>query len=301
MSVIIPAYRAEHRICVALESLRQQDFEGPVEVIVVASGADGSGSLVRRLYPEVQVAEFPTRVWPGSARNVGVRMARGDVIAFMSADTCASRSWLADRVQLHAAGFDLVGGSILNGTPTHLVGTAGYLLEYSGLLPLDDLLRDQVIPHALSFRRAVFERLGEYSEDTRTGEDTLFNKRCLESGMTIAFAPQAGLTHDNITSVKGMIGHAIDHGRGLAQCVERHGFASSIGTMDQGLITAGWRMLVGYPVLGMSARLRRFARFAPRQLPALLTLMPLIWIALLATGVGAYIHYLKVRQRHSPA
>jgi hypothetical protein len=179
-------------------------------------------------------------------------------------------------------------GGEANGTPTSLVGTAGYLLEYSALLPIQRLLRKQDIPHAVLFRRAAFDSVGQYPEDTLSGEDTLFNRRCVRAGLSVGYAPRAGLAHRNLTSVRELLAHARAHGRGLAQCVDRYGLGSVIGAPNQALATGAARMLVLYPLLGIWTKVKRMARFAPRRLPQLIGLSPLIFAALVATGWGAW-------------
>jgi hypothetical protein len=290
-TVVIPAYRARAEISEALRSLAGQTFREPFETIVVASGEEGCADYFRRWHPAVRVIESSERLWPGSARNIGVRAAQGEVIAFMPADAIASPRWLAARMAAHDAGAALVGGSIISGAGWHPVRWAEYLLEYSALMPRKRLLREQTIPHALSFKRSVFEQVGLYPEDTETGEDTLLNRRCIDARLELAFAPEAGLIHFGNRSPVGMWQHARAHGRGLAQCVDAHGLPSAIGSMDQAPAAAAWKMLVAYPAAGMRAKLARLLRFSPAMLPLFLALCPLISAGMIATGVGAWSHY----------
>lgn len=275
-SIVIPAFNARPLIGQALESLYAQELDAPFEIVVVASGGDDCAAYLREHHPSVRVHPSEEQMFPGPARNAGVRMATGEVIAFASADTRAAPNWLAERLRVHHAGCDLVGGSILNGTPRSWIGTAGYLMEYSALLPVEALLRQQDVAHALSFKRSVFERVGEYPEDIATGEDTIFNQRCLAAGLRLGFAPQAGLYHDNPKDLNEFLRHAAAHGRGLAQCIERYGLATSFSGADvwsvRGRVAAAFR----YTTLALRAKYQRVARFAPRSLPALVACTPLI-------------------------
>jgi GT2 family glycosyltransferase len=290
-SVVIPAYRARAQIDGALDSLAAQTFHGEFETIVVVSGNDGCAEYLEEDHPTVRVLNSRERLWPGRARNLGVRAAQGEVIAFMPADARATRNWLEARIAVHDRGADLVGGSILNGDPRHPVACAEYLLEYSALLPVMGLLEAQTIPHAVSFRRSVFDRVGFYPEDTTTGEDTLFNRRCVEAGLQVAYAPEAGLFHSGNRSLGALCRHAHAHGRGLVQCMAHHGLASAIGPLDQSLGRAGWNSLVGYPSAGMRAKVARLARYSPRTLVPFLVVSPLVAVGLLATGIGAFSQY----------
>jgi glycosyltransferase involved in cell wall biosynthesis len=275
-SVVIPAFNARDLIGQALEALYAQELAAPFEIIVVASGGDDCADYLREHHSSVRVHHSVDRMFPGPARNAGVRMAIGEVIAFASADTRAEPRWLSERLRLHREGCDLVGGSILNGTPKSWIGTAGYLMEYSALLPVEALLRQQDVAHALSFRHSVFELVGEYPEDIATGEDTIFNQRCLAAGLRLGFASQAGLYHDNPRHLGEFLRHAAGHGRGLAQCIERYELATSFSGADawsvRGRVAATFR----YTALALAAKYRRIARYAPRFLPALLACTPLI-------------------------
>lgn len=273
---MIPAFNARGLIGQALESLYAQELDAPFEIIVVASGTDNCADYLREHHSSVRVHHSLDRILPGPARNVGVRMAIGEVIAFASADTRAEPHWLSERLRLHRAGCDLVGGSILNGTPKSWIGTAGYLMEYSALLPVEALLRDQDVAHALSFRRSVFELVGEYPEDIATGEDTIFNQRCLAAGLRLGFAPHAGLFHDNPKHLGEFLHHAAAHGRGLAQCIERYELETSFSGADAWSVWGRVAATFKYTGLALAAKYRRVARHAPRFLPVLVACTPLI-------------------------
>jgi glycosyltransferase involved in cell wall biosynthesis len=292
-SVIIPAYRAAPQLDVALRSLERQSYSGAFEVLVINSGGLTYEYRAERPNMAVRILDFEERLWPGAARNAGLHAARGEIIAFMPADALAARSWLAERIAAHEDGADLVGGAILNGRPHNFIATAEYLLEYSALMPNASLLREQGIPHALSFKSRVFDVVGAYPEETTTGEDTIFNGRCLDAGLKVAFAPKAGLAHLGSKSLGEMYRHAFAHGVGLMQCVETFGLKSSVGSPEQNLGAAAFRMLVVYPVAGLIAKFRRLARFAPGCLPGYFALLPLIFSAQVATGAGALFEYYR--------
>jgi hypothetical protein len=172
-------------------------------------------------------------------------------------------------------------------------------MEYSALLPVEALLRQQDVAHALSFKRSVFEIVGEYPEDITTGEDTIFNQRCLAGGLRLGFAPRAGLYHDNPRALGEFLRHAAAHGRGLAQCIERYGLATSFSDAN---VWSRWGRLAAtsrYTALALAAKYRRVARYAPRFLPALLVCTPLITAGSAATAWSTLIQ-LRVAQLDPP-
>jgi GT2 family glycosyltransferase len=293
-TVIVLSYQGRQRIGMVLDALRLQHTKDAYEVLVVDSGTDGCDAYVRERYPEVTVIHSPVRLRPGPARNRGVEHACGRIIAFLPDDGVPRADWLRRRVDLHREGYDAVGGAITNGRPDSYVAGANHLLEYSSLLPRDAVLRAQEIPHCLSFSRHVFENVGHYPEDTLTGEDTLFNRRCMEAGITFGFSAEIQMEHAGLTSFSATLRHAAEHGRGLTQCARRHELGSSIGEPES-LGVAVLRTLVRYPVTGVLAKTRRIRRYAPDLLPELIRGLPVIIPALVATGAGALLEWHRER------
>ncbi len=84
ISVIIPAHNEEHYLSRTLEALRRQNY-GWFEVIVVANGCtDRTAEVARGKCHRLIVL---SRKNLGVARNLGARMARGDLLVFLDADT----------------------------------------------------------------------------------------------------------------------------------------------------------------------------------------------------------------------
>lgn len=295
-SVVIPAFNERQQIDGVLASLYKQDLKEPFEIIVVASGDDDCVEHLRSNHPSTIVVESRNRLLPGAARNAGVRKARGQIVAFASADTRAAPVWLSDRLRVHREGFDLVGGSILNGTPESRIGTANYLLEYSALMPTEKLLAQQDIPHAVSFKRSVFELIGLYPEHLVTGEDTVFNRRCINAGLLVGYAPAAGLFHENPTHLGELLRHAATHGQGLAQCIEDHDLQTAYGIGKRRRIDP-FVSGAHYVVVGLLTKYKRIASYAPQQLPTLIISTPLIFLALIATAYGT-VRELKARNSY---
>lgn len=287
LSVVVLSYNSRERIATALDSLAAQDTDEPYEVIVVDSGSDDAARFIAERYPDVRVVRSERRLYPGPARNAGVKVAQGRYVAFLPDDGIACSDWADRRLAKHREGFAAVGGAITNATPRHPVGSAGYYLEYSALIPSGEVLAEQGVPHCLSYDRELFERLGGFPESTDTGEDTIFNERLTEAGVEVGYDPEIQLGHMNLRGMGPYLRHQYDHGRGLMQCVEEFGFESSMGPADQPLPLALYRMFVRYPSLRWWHALERIRRGRPEWVPEYLLVTPITWAGLWATSAGA--------------
>jgi glycosyltransferase involved in cell wall biosynthesis len=91
ISVIIPAHNEERYLGKTIEALRRQDYRW-FEIIVVANGCTDHTAQVAR--GRCQRLIVLSRKNLGMARNLGARMARGELLLFLDADTLLEPSAL---------------------------------------------------------------------------------------------------------------------------------------------------------------------------------------------------------------
>jgi glycosyltransferase involved in cell wall biosynthesis len=296
ITVVVPAYNSRSRISIALDSLREQDLEDPFEVIVVDSGDDGCADFVSAAYPEARVVRSDRRLYPGGAANLGIRLARGGYVAFLPCDCAADRAWLRRRLARHREGFAAVGGAVTNGTPGHPIGSAGYYLEYTSVMPDGRILNEQDVPHSMSYERELLERLDGFPEDVRAGEDTVLNRRCVLTDTAVVVDPEIRLAHHNLTSLRPYVRHQWEHGLAHVRCAERYAIGSPTHPRDR----PTWRLFVAvfviYPARRMRNALIRIARGRPRWLPSYIALSPLILAGAWSTSIGLWQELARLRR-----
>lgn len=84
-SVIIPAYNCEQYISETLDSLLGQDYPS-IEIIVVNDGSkDGTLEILKGYGEQIILIDQPN-AGPPSARNNGIKSAKGDFISFCDSD-----------------------------------------------------------------------------------------------------------------------------------------------------------------------------------------------------------------------
>ena len=93
VSVVIPAYNEEKILPLCLESIRQQDYAGEYEVIVVDNASTDNTAKIALDWGAKVV--FESKRSPACARQKGAEVATGEIIAFIDADTQAPACWLS--------------------------------------------------------------------------------------------------------------------------------------------------------------------------------------------------------------
>ena len=98
LSVVIAAYDAEATLGAQLDALAAQRVPFAWEVVVADNGStDGTAALARSYIGRLRIRVVDASATPGAgaARNVGVSVARGPLIAFCDADDVVGDGWLA--------------------------------------------------------------------------------------------------------------------------------------------------------------------------------------------------------------
>src|SRR5262245_59076556 len=118
VSVIIPMRNEAAHIARCVDAVLAQDYPAEcLEVIVVDGDSDDDSAVGLQSYgPRLRVLSNPSRIVP-TAMNIGIRAARGAIIARVDAHTIVASDYIRVGVEtLQRTGADNVGG------PMHCVG-----------------------------------------------------------------------------------------------------------------------------------------------------------------------------------
>lgn len=175
ISVIIPVYNREETVPAAILSVLHQTY--PVhEVIVVDDGSTDQTAAFVRAIPDERIRYlYQQNGGAGSARNLGIRCATGDWLAFLDSDDL----WDKDKLETQAAlvlkhpGIDFVHTNRRQRWPD---GTETAGREGVGACDLTDktcLLQEWVIKTStVMLKRKLLNMIGEpFMQDRRTCED----------------------------------------------------------------------------------------------------------------------------------
>lgn len=231
ISVVVPSYKHINHIQKCVQSLLQQDFHLPYEIIVVdSSPAEMQGELDALFAhePKVRLMKLSQQTFPGSARNIGIKEAKGKKIGLIDADCAAEPGWLSC-IDREVTDNMVICGAIKNGTPSSIWGTAGFLVEFNSFLETD--VERQEIEGASSGNfacmRELFDKYGYFSDD-RAFEDFLFAKNLKDQGGKVYRLKDFVITHHNRTSGQEVIRNIRMLGTQSARVRKKHGMPPQI-------------------------------------------------------------------------
>lgn len=169
-SVVIPTYNEEKYLPSCLKSILSQTIPRESYEIIVVDGysEDGTVKLAEEIADRVVVAE---RRGPGNARNIGGRMAKGEILVFLDADTIIAPNFMK-KVYGYFADPRVVGGTC-DIYPLEAEPRAVAL--YSLVNVLYRLLYAAGFPHAQTkccfYLRKTFIDVGGFNERLKVAED----------------------------------------------------------------------------------------------------------------------------------
>jgi glycosyltransferase involved in cell wall biosynthesis len=194
ISVIVPVRDGAATLRRCLDGVAAQTL-APTEVVVVDNGSGDGTARVAETHPLRPRVIREDRPGSYTARNSGIAVTAGEVLAFTDADCIPHPGWLAAAVRELAAGTDLVAGRvapILSRRPSlwekfdagHHVDQRKYV-EVEGFGATANLV----------VRRQVFRQVGIFDGRLRSGGDREFCRRATGAGFRLAYAPGAVVGH----------------------------------------------------------------------------------------------------------
>ncbi|PZO36283.1 MAG: glycosyl transferase family 2 [Leptolyngbya sp.] len=211
VSVVIPVYNDSERLGVCLTALARQTYpKSRYEVIVIDNGSDRADLIqaVAAPYPNVAVA-FETTPGSYAARNRGLDLAAGDVIAFTDADCIPADNWLQqgiEQLQGLAQGGQVVGKvEVFFANPER--PTPVDLYESITAFPQERLLQKLhggATANMLAGRH-VFDRVGLFNAQLRSHGDLEWGQRVYSQGFQQVYAESVVVWHPTRSSLRALI------------------------------------------------------------------------------------------------
>ena len=222
ISVVIPVKNGGQDLERCLAGIAAQTLGEEVEIVVVDSGStDGSVDVARAagaLVQEIDSAEFGH----GRTRNLGVRLAKGDLVVFTSQDAVAAdETWLA---HLSAAAR----------SDPEVAGAYGRQLPHAGARPPERFFLDFLYGpeprtqrvgenEELTFESTLFSNVNAavprwalerfpFRDDLTMSEDQEWSRRALRAGFSLVYEPRAAVRHSHAYTIGSAFRRFFDSG-----------------------------------------------------------------------------------------
>lgn len=293
VSVIIPVYNDAARLRTCLQALLGQTYPSECfEIVVVDNGS--TEDLSTGLLDDARIRVVHEAV-PGSyaARNRGLEVATGQVLAFTDADCLPVAAWLQEAV-----------GALTTQPPADLVGGPVQLFfEGDGPSSAAELYEarhgfTQGLAHGQDFSvtanmvtwRSVFDRVGDFDATLKSAGDAEFGRRVAAAGGLLRYAPSAVVRHparatteELVARVRRITGGTVDMNRNAGATPRRFVLLAA----RQGYLLARSLvavLLLGKPPRGVAAKTRYLG----------------LYVRLRALQAGLYLRAAQGRQAESP-
>lgn len=232
ISVVIPVYNARHFVIDCLKSVTDQNNK-PLEIIAVDNcSTDGSWELLQEFSQEVKSVPIvlcqERKRGAAAARNRGIRLARGEVVAFTDADCLADKDWLRNiKSSISQDTVGAVAGNIFGYRPLKVVQKFQSLYTLRGLdservFSRFTLIEGGFSTSNLAVRREVLGAVGGFDEGLLVGEDHDLCARIYKKGLRIKYTPLAKVYHRHRDSVKKMLRQSYNFAQIHPRLLKKH-------------------------------------------------------------------------------
>jgi glycosyltransferase involved in cell wall biosynthesis len=199
VSVIIPVLNDSERLATCLEALENQTYPiARYEVIVVDNGSDEDIDAVVERF-DIATAAFDRRVGSYAARNKGVSLARGEILAFTDSDCTPNPDWIEKGVQnlLTFPDVGFVGGKVEFLFKKQQRPNAYELYDSIASFRQKDNIENynfSVTANLFTFK-SVFQHVGPFNDTLKSGGDREWGQRVHSSGYKLVYAENACVAH----------------------------------------------------------------------------------------------------------
>ena len=206
VSVVIACPNRSWMLDECLKALAAQTYRS-FEVIVLPDGTDGGSGAPAPMPEDVAVSFLPTgKVRPAEKRNIGIKAAKGEIVAFIDDDAYPDAHWIEYAVRyfgdetVGAVGgpgvtppndpfLARIGGRVYD----NLLVSGNYRYRYKAGGVRRDV--DDYPSCNLFVGKSLLDSFGGYRTDFWPGEDTLLCKDIVDSGKRIVYDPWVVVYH----------------------------------------------------------------------------------------------------------
>lgn len=241
ISVVVPCYNEEDNIGKCLDSLLLQDYRNNYDIIVVDSASeDKTQDIIRNYAQKNEIIHFIPAQSRGTARgrNIGIKNASYDYVAFIDADCEAPREWLSLLVKSYlqakskiddviaAGGRNIAPADANHFTKAIEIALDSYFGSFSSIQGRQ--FKNPSIVSSLSTVNALYEKkkiieTGYFDETLHNeAEDAEINFRLFSTGNRFYYIPDSFVWHRMRSSSILWMKNMFRYGKGRARLLKRY-------------------------------------------------------------------------------
>jgi O-antigen/teichoic acid export membrane protein/GT2 family glycosyltransferase len=212
VSIVICVYTLDrwNDICEAIASARAQEL-APIEIVVVVDHNVELRDRLKEAFSDILIVENQFTRGLSGARNTGISIAKGDIVAFLDDDAVADPAWLK-MMAPHFDATNVIGvgsrsapmwlGERPSWFPDEFLWVVG--CSYRGMSEVTSTVRN-CLGGAMCFRRALFEKVSGFNPSLGRGQRALLlsgeeTELCLRAtdqieGAIFIYEPASFISH----------------------------------------------------------------------------------------------------------
>lgn len=217
VSVVVPFYNSERYIGQCIEGLLNQEYpEERYEIIFINNNSTDSSADIIRRHPRIKLVSERKR-GSYSARNRGLELANGEIIAFTDSDCMPASDWLKEieSAMAHTDAGIVIGNYQTAGDSFLLTMLEDYENEKNNYV-FSSGIKELYYGYTrnMAVRRVLFDEVGPFLERAR-GSDVIFIRRCVDrySCDIVRYSPDIRVRHLELDSPEKFFRKLFIYGR----------------------------------------------------------------------------------------
>jgi len=177
LSIIIPTFEEEKYLPFLLGSITKQNFNGKYEIIVAdAESGDKTAQIAKSQDCKVINGGLPAR-----GRNEGAKIAKGEFLLFLDADTILPENSLENFIlEFKERNLDIAGFLL---QPWGKNKFLKFLYNFFYNWPI--LILEKILPHsagAILIKKVLYQKIGGFDEKIKLAEDQVYARKAARFG-----------------------------------------------------------------------------------------------------------------------
>ena len=193
ISVVIPSFNSQGNLRDTLDGIAAQVFSGEYEVVLVDCSETDEVKIICESFDFVRYERVNERFNPGVGRNLGAKIARGTLLAFVDSDVVMLPETLESAWQYYSKGNRIFGGALELNERVETTAASyfeHYYFNHECQKGRSICTRNNLSSALMFVEKGLFiEQKG--FKDIPRAQDTEFTERLASSGYQLTFNPSA--------------------------------------------------------------------------------------------------------------